>query len=173
MSRDLHPSILDDLGLMAAVESLVDQFRLRTGIEVEWVKVPFRNLLEKTAKTALYRVTQEAFTNIERHAEATHVKIIFELSIDQFKLTISDNGVGFEDIYPTSSSEHGLGLRNMAERMSYFKGSFDISSGSKGTTIKAAIPRSSLSLINQSEQGVARAEYAHLSLMTILWCVMV
>jgi len=118
---------LDDLGLMAAVESLVDQFRLRTGIEVELVKVPFRNLLEKTAKTALYRVTQEAFTNIERHAEATHVKVIFELSIDQFRLTISDNGVGFEDIYPTSSSEHGLGLRNMAERMSYFKGSFDIS----------------------------------------------
>ena len=155
MSRDLHPSILDDLGLMIAVESLVDQFKQRTGIKVELIKVPFRNLLDKSAKTALYRVTQEAFTNIERHSKATHVQVIFELNSSLFRLTIKDNGIGFENKMPANSTNQGLGLRNMAERISYFKGGFDISSDHRGTTIVAAIPRSSLNIDTQTNQGAA------------------
>ena len=155
MSRDLHPSILDDLGLMVAVESLVEQFMQRTGIEVELIKVPFRNLLEKRAKTALYRVTQEAFTNIERHAQATNVRVAFELNIDLFRLTISDNGIGFDNAIPANSSDLGLGLRNMSERISYFKGSFDITTSGNGTTIVASLPRSTLSIVNQANQGAA------------------
>ena len=155
MSRDLHPSILDDLGLMVAVDSLVEQFVQRTNINVELVKVPFKNLLDKSAKTALYRVTQEALTNIERHSKATHIKVLFELNADRFKLTISDNGIGFKEAIPNTSEEQGLGLRNMSERISYFKGVFSVNSNGQGTTIEAEIPRSSLSIVNQTNQGVA------------------
>ena len=148
MSRDLHPSILDDLGLMVAVDSLVEQFTRRTGIEVELTRVPFRNLLETPAKTALYRVTQEALSNVERHSNAVKVFIKFEIQRDWFQLTIKDNGSGFDKAtdLQTDSAKTGLGLRNMAERMSYFKGVFNITTNASGTTIHAAIPRASLSL---------------------------
>ena len=155
MSHDLHPSILDDLGLMVAVEALVEQFSKRTGIEVSLVKVPFRNLLATPAKTALYRVTQEALTNIERHAEASKVDIVFELNDDWFQLNIRDNGKGFDEqaLARKRSAEFGLGLRNMAERVGYFHGRFDIRTSVSGTNIRAAIPRSSLNVRHQATQA--------------------
>ncbi len=148
MSRDLHPSILDDLGLMVAVESLVEQFSRRTGIEVSLTKVPFRNLLNTSAKTALYRVTQEALSNIERHSKADKVHVAFEIKKDGFHLTIQDDGIGFDKNgkQHTKPDEFGLGLRNMSERINYFKGKFDIVSTAAGTTVLASIPRTSLSL---------------------------
>ncbi len=148
MSRDLHPSILDDLGLMVAVDALVEQFSRRTGIDVSLTKVPFRNLLETAAKTAFYRVTQEALSNIEKHAQASKVHVAFEIQNDWFQLTVEDNGLGFDKQAKSreQTAEFGLGLRNMAERMSYFKGTFDVKSSSNGTTILAAIPRTSLKL---------------------------
>ncbi len=148
MARDLHPSILDDLGLMVAIESLVEQFEHRTGIDVTLNRVPFRNLLETAAKTALYRVTQEALSNIERHSLASKVSISFEIQKEWFQLTIADNGKGFEKnaLSRKQPADYGLGLRNMAERMGYFKGRFEIESSVSGTIIHAAIPRSSLSL---------------------------
>lgn len=142
ISHDLHPSILDDLGLMAAVDALVEQFRMRTGIAVKFIKVPFRNLLPTDAKTALFRVTQEALSNIERHSVASSVGITFELNKRWFELKIQDNGIGFENGDKNNTDiEFGLGLRNMAERMSYFGGRFNIRSSSKGTILTASIPR--------------------------------
>ena len=79
ISHDLHPSVLDDLGLMAAVQGLSEQFEKRTGISIDLKKMPFRNLLPTDAKTALYRIVQEALTNIEKHAYATTVAIHFDL----------------------------------------------------------------------------------------------
>lgn len=150
ISHDLHPSVLDDLGLMAAVEALVEQFRKRTGIVVKFTKVPFRNLLPTDAKTALYRVTQEALSNIERHAQASTVGIAFELKNGWFKLTIQDNGIGFEDSNESNKNvEFGLGLRNMSERMSYFRGRFNIRSSSNGTMLTASIPRKIMGIQHQ------------------------
>ena len=144
ISRDLHPSILDDFGLMAAVESLVGEFQRRSKINVNLVKVKVRNLLPQDAKTALYRVTQEALTNIERHADATEVDIEFSMLNKWFQVSITDNGNGFDVDSKrfAKSPSVGIGLRNMAERMSYFKGRFDISSSEKhGTTVVAAVPK--------------------------------
>ena len=148
ISHDLHPSILDDLGLMTAVQALLDPFSRRTGIEVVFNKSPFRNLLPTAAKTALYRIVQEALSNIEKHANATTVRIKFETRNEWYRLTISDNGDGFSD----SKSERvdtGLGLRSMSERMGYYNGVFSIESTSAGTTLIAGIPRSNLSITNQ------------------------
>jgi len=148
ISHDLHPSILDDLGLMSAVQALVDQFSARTNIDVVLTKTPFRNLLPTDAKTALYRIVQEALTNIERHAQATTVSIVFEIKDKWYLLNILDNGIGF-DTDLSNRGEAGLGLRNMSERMSYYNGIFEIKSSSQGTDLSAGIPKKTLSINNQ------------------------
>lgn len=143
ISRDLHPSILDDFGLMAAVDVLVEDFQKRLNIEVNLVKVKVRNLLPQDAKTALYRVTQEALTNIERHANATKVDIHFTMQPKWFEVKIQDNGVGFNVDHKrfNKQPDTGIGLRNMSERLGYFKGRLGIESSENGTTVIAAIPR--------------------------------
>jgi len=149
ISHDLHPSILDDLGLMAAVQALVGQFSARTGISVSLTKMPFRNLLPTDAKTALYRIVQEALSNIEKHAQATTVSILFELKDEWFRLEIKDNGNGF-DTSLSGRGEAGLGLRNMSERMGYYKGVFGIKSSSAGTVLPAGIPKNTMSMKNHN-----------------------
>ena len=143
ISRDLHPSILDDFGLMAAVDVLVEDFQKRLDIEVNLVKVKIRNLLPQAAKTALYRVTQEALTNIERHANASKVDIKFEMREKWFEVSIIDNGIGFDIDHKRFNirPDVGIGLRNMSERLGYFKGRLDVQSSEKGTKVIAAIPR--------------------------------
>jgi len=148
ISHDLHPSILDDLGLMTAVQALLEPFSKRTGIEVIFKKSPFRNLLPTAAKTALYRIVQEALSNIEKHANASIVRIRFETRNEWFRLTISDNGNGFCTATP-ERVDTGLGLRSMSERMGYYNGVFTVESTSEGTTLIAGIPRSNLSIANQ------------------------
>ncbi len=148
ISHDLHPSILDDLGLMTAVQALLGPFSKRTGIEVVFKKSPFRNLLPTAAKTALYRIVQEALSNIEKHANATTVNIKFETGKQWFRLTITDNGCGMNARNP-KQADTGLGLRSMSERMGYYNGVFTIESTLAGTTLIAGIPRSNLSIANQ------------------------
>ena len=149
ISRDLHPSILDDFGLMAAVEALTVEFAKRSKIEVKLSKVKVRNLLPQDAKTALYRVTQEALTNIERHANASVVEIEFKMLKHWFQVRIVDNGKGFDVSSKrfTKSPSIGIGLRNMAERLSYFKGRFEVESSESGTVLIAAVPKN---IIGQS-----------------------
>ncbi|MFK8081420.1 MAG: cache domain-containing protein [Granulosicoccus sp.] len=148
ISHDLHPSILDDLGLMTAVQALLDPFSKRTGINVTFKKSPFRNLLPTAAKTALYRIVQEALTNIEKHANATSATVMFETRNEWYRLTISDNGDGFSTEV-TEPADTGLGLRSMSERIGYYNGVFTIESTSEGTTLVAGIPRSNLNIANQ------------------------
>ncbi len=156
ISRDLHPSVLDDFGLMAAVDSMVEEFKKRCDIDVNLKKLKVRNLLPQDAKTALYRVTQEALTNIERHAGASKVDIEFKMRGKWFQVSIADDGVGF-DVHGKrfkKMPEVGIGLRNMSERLGYFKGSFDIKSTENGTVIVAAIPRNLIMqpTLNQTEE---------------------
>ncbi|MEM7619743.1 MAG: cache domain-containing protein [Pseudomonadota bacterium] len=142
ISRDLRPGMLDDLGLTPALESLCAQFNERTGVEVDFKSVRIRNLLPTDAKTALYRVAQEALTNIERHANATKVRFHLSLKQDNVLLTIIDNGTGFVTAHIVKSKQAcvGIGLRNMQERIEHFNGTFEISSSRTGTRILARIP---------------------------------
>lgn len=150
ISRDLHPGILDDLGLMAATESLINQFRIRTGIETTLEIVAVRNLLPQDARTAFYRVVQEALTNIEKHSDATHVDVSFRLERGSFVLSVVDNGTGFDVTHYQRSRvpTRGIGLRNMAERMSFHKGEFTVTSSARGTRITASVPQSILNYRN-------------------------
>lgn len=115
ISRDLRPGVLDDLGLGPAIRALTDDFRARTGIETRFETVVFRNRLSQEAKIALYRIAQEALTNVERHSGATHVTVNLRGHRAGGTLRIEDDGCGIEE--SRRSYRSGIGLRNMQERM--------------------------------------------------------
>ena len=140
ISRDLRPGVLDDLGLGPAIRTLAEDFGERTGIEVTFETVVFRNRLAEDAKIALYRVAQEAMTNIERHSGATHVEIDLRGHSRGATLKICDNGHGMETGSPSNPSGTGLGLRNMQERVEQLDGTLRILSSRSGTIIEASVP---------------------------------
>mgnify|MGYP001799622081 FL=1 len=138
ISRDLRPGVLDDLGLGPAIKSLSEDFRTRTGIETDFDTVVFRNRLDQDAKIALYRIAQEALTNVERHAQAKHVKIDLRGHRDGATLRVQDDGHGFAADQTTARP--GIGLRNMQERIDQLGGTLRVLSSSSGTSIEAEIP---------------------------------
>lgn len=143
ISRDLRPGALDDLGLGPALKALIEDFGRRTGIETAFETVVFRNRLDGDAKIALYRVAQEALTNVERHSGATRVAIDVRGHKRGATLHVSDNGCGLDQTR-TAAQGSGLGLRNMQERMEQLDGSLRILSSRTGTVIEATVPLSHL-----------------------------
>src|SRR6056297_2603448 len=138
ISRDLRPGVLDDLGLGPALKALAEDFGQRTGIETLFGTVVFRNRLDGEAKIALYRVAQEALTNIERHSGATRVHIDLRGHASGGTLRISDNGCGIDA--SRAGAGGGLGLRNMQERVEQIDGQLAIRSSVDGTEIEATVP---------------------------------
>ncbi|WMT88168.1 cache domain-containing protein [Pelagibacterium sp. 26DY04] len=139
LSHDLRPGALDDLGLSAALEALIHNFAERTGIKVSLEAVAFKNMLLPEARTALYRVAQEALNNIDRHAAATEVTIALSSPHGRVQMVITDNGKGFSS---DNDRKGGLGLRNMQERMAHFGGSMLVETSPSGTTLRALLPKS-------------------------------
>ncbi|WP_108815972.1 cache domain-containing protein [Loktanella sp. Alg231-35] len=143
ISRDLRPGVLDDLGLGPALQSLTDDFSTRTGIETEFETVVFRNRLDQEARIALYRIAQEALTNIERHAEASNVQISLKGQRKGAFLRITDDGKGMVWPQPDRRRVGGLGMRNMQERVEQLGGTLRVLSartGKTGTVIEAQVP---------------------------------
>lgn len=141
ISRDLRPGVLDDLGLGPALKTLSEDFATRTGIDVAFSTVVFSNRLDQEAKIALYRIAQEALTNIERHSGATEVSIDLRGHRRGATLRIRDNGHGANK---QTRAAQGLGLRNMQERVEQLEGNFSFKSSAQGTTIEAMVPLSHL-----------------------------
>ncbi|WP_306154323.1 cache domain-containing protein [Roseovarius sp. MMSF_3281] len=139
ISRDLRPGALDDLGVGPAIKALAQDFGDRTGIAVEFETVVFRNRLDDEAKIAMYRVAQEALTNIERHARASTVVIGVRGHKKGATLRIADDGCGI-DHAPSGTPGAGLGLRNMQERIEQLDGTLRILSSKSGTVIEASVP---------------------------------
>ncbi len=150
ISHDLRPGVLDDLGLGPAIQSLCQEFSRRTGIPTEFETVVFRNRLDGDAKIALYRIAQEALTNIERHANASRVILRVAGHKHGATLSIEDDGRGITEGPERRSGRQGLtpggatgvGLRNMQERMEQLNGRLTITSGRWGTHIEAQVPLS-------------------------------
>ncbi|MEH6652432.1 MAG: cache domain-containing protein [Motiliproteus sp.] len=138
ISHDMRPTVLDDLGLIPTLNSLLDEYALRTGIRVEQqVELADRKLSEEIDIT-FYRVVQEALTNIERHADASHVWLRGRWQGDSFQLEIADNGCGFDT--GDSKCADGIGLRNMRERIELLGGEFSIDTQrNNGTRIRAKL----------------------------------
>ncbi len=141
ISHQLHPRILEEYGLGAALDELGREFETRTGVKVVVTRLMIRNIMSTELKTTLYRIAQESLANIERHANASHVTIKLELQ-KMLHLEIADNGQGMLD--STKLSKDGIGLRNMKERLNYYQGKLKIRTSSNGTIITALIPKNQL-----------------------------
>jgi len=156
ISRDLRPGALDDLGLGPALKALTEDFAERTGIKTKFDTVVFRNRLDPEARIALYRIAQEALTNVERHSEASAVTIDLRGHRSGVTLRIADNGRGI-----ATRKVHGLGLRNMEERVAQLNGTLRIlpaqGKGKTGTVIEAAVPLSHI-LAPETDTSGARRE---------------
>ncbi len=122
ISEDLRPGVLDHLGLREALNSALRQFAERTEISCE-LKVDNPDVyLSQAKETAVFRICQEALTNIARHADASRVEILLRCDAHQLQLEIADNGRGMPLMTPTGKS---IGLLSMAERAREFRGTIE------------------------------------------------
>jgi signal transduction histidine kinase len=136
VSQLLRPSILDDFGLSASLRWLVDRFSERTGIPVEF-EASFNGRLSDEQETQLFRIAQEALTNISRHAKATQVRLRLAATRGLLRLTVADNGQGMR----AKPDAGGLGLVGMRARARTAGGSLDVDSQpGRGVTISVEIP---------------------------------
>jgi signal transduction histidine kinase len=139
---ELRPAILDDLGLVAAIEWQCQDFQKRTGIPCTCVTGSDDIAMERERATAIFRICQEALTNTVRHAQATAVTIQLEPRNDVLQLVVADNGVGIPDT--KVSNRQSLGLLGMRERVALLGGTITIQGNpGNGTTIVACLPLSS------------------------------
>jgi PAS domain S-box-containing protein len=139
LSRQLHPSILDDLGLVRALESEMERFTEKEGIRVLFNHEDLPAEIPRDIGLSLYRVTQEGLRNIARHSGVTTAHVELQGLPDAIHLTIADTGCGFD---PNSGRERpGLGLSSMKERIELVHGSLTIESkAGEGTFINARVP---------------------------------
>jgi signal transduction histidine kinase len=145
--RDLRPPALD-AGLVAALEFLVDQFRLRSGIEVELASNREQIDVSEQIAIAVYRVAQESLTNIAKHADARHARLDLMVNPDMLSLEISDDGRGIAE--GDLDKDGSFGLRGLSERVRQVRGWIEIPTG---------VPRGMVMLtIPLTEQAAARLE---------------
>ena len=141
IASELRPSVLDDLGLVAAIEWQAQQFQARTGIICDCDCSLEKVELNEEQSTAAFRILQEALTNVLRHAEATRVEIKISRENGYLALSISDNGKGISD--SEKSEQQSLGILGMRERAHLIGGEIDIKGfEGKGTVVDLRVPSS-------------------------------
>lgn len=151
VASSLRPAVLD-MGLSAAVEWLLNRFEKRTGIATVLVAPADELVLDDARATAVFRVLQESLTNIVRHARATQVQVTICHEPGSLRITIADNGVGFDPL--VVRNKRGFGLMGIRERVLMFGGiaRFDSALG-QGTTVRLTLPLVNLSHDNKSEDS--------------------
>ncbi len=139
IATELRPSILDDFGLIEALEWQSGEFEKRSGIKIKFHSEVRDVPIGQRIATSLFRIYQESLTNVARHANATEVLAKISLQDDELVLTISDNGKGFD--VTSSGHKKTLGLLGMRERTVMIGGKYEIvSMPGKGTTITVMVP---------------------------------
>lgn len=144
LSRDLSPLILENLGLSAALRSLIEEFSKRTQVQSSVSIEDIEGIFPPASQTLIYRIFQECLTNIAKHAQASHVSLVIRQEGDFVTFRIEDDGRGFD---PEKGSEEkgfcsGLGLTAMDERIRMLGGTINISSGANvGTKITFKVPK--------------------------------
>lgn len=139
MSRRLHPSILDDLGLTKALESECAALSKRSGITCGFVAEGVAEPVPKDVALTLYRITQEGLRNVEKHSVAVSAHVKLTCTKGEALLAIEDSGRGFD--VEAAQREPGLGLASMRERASLRQGSFSVTSApGQGTRIEVRVP---------------------------------
>jgi light-regulated signal transduction histidine kinase (bacteriophytochrome) len=143
LAWEIRPTTLDDLGLQTAVQQFLEEWSERSGLKFDLHLMLDNRRLSPEVETTLYRVLQEAITNVVKHAEATKIGVILEATAREVRLIVEDNGKGFnwdgadDHISPTAR----LGLLGIRERLALIKGHLEIESGhGSGTTLIVHAP---------------------------------
>lgn len=143
IAADLRPAVLDDLGVIAAIEWQVRQFEARTGIECVCDTADGASELDRERATAVFRILQEILTNVLRHAEASRVRVQIRRELDTFVLDVRDNGRGIGE--DKLGGQRSLGLLGMRERALLAGGDVRIQGvAGSGTTVLVKIPLASM-----------------------------
>jgi PAS domain S-box-containing protein len=133
ISSELRPGILDDLGLVAALEWQSNEFEKRTGVECLFPTLPSLPDISQTTATGIFRIYQETLTNVARHAEATRVSASITADTTNIKLTVADNGRGLD--VAEMKSKKTLGLVGMRERAAMMGGKLTVETRMEGGTL--------------------------------------
>ena len=140
----LHPPLLDEVGFRCAAEWYVEGFAKRSGIEVTLDLATERERLPKRTEVALFRVLQEALTNVHRHSGASQVSVRFQRYPETVILEVRDSGSGIpaERLLQLrkGNAETGVGMAGMRERLNELNGRLEIESDGRGTSIRATVP---------------------------------
>ncbi|MDH4320211.1 MAG: PAS domain S-box protein [Desulfobulbaceae bacterium] len=143
LSRDLSPVVLDDLGLRTAIRRMLDKFSELHDMDVAVTMDDIGHLLDPSAERIVYRIVQEALTNIAKHAHARHLEVSIRRQERDIRFLIRDDGCGFDPEAEArkKATERGLGLTAMSERVRMLGGVLDIvSAPGHGTSISLSIP---------------------------------
>lgn len=144
LTFDLRPTILDDLGLVPAIRWYVKNKMEPVGLKVDLQVVGFERRLPESLETNLFRIVQEALTNVLRHADAEHAWVRLEENGDSYRVEIRDDGTGFrvEQGIRRHSGKEGFGLFGMKERAELVGGYVSVDSAvGEGTRVRAMIPK--------------------------------
>ncbi len=154
LSHSLRPALLDTLGLPAALAHLGREFGEHARLHIDVHTEGPATELPDEVKTVLFRVTQEALTNVAKHAQARQVDVVLAFEPERIELSINDDGRGFDADAMCQHPTLGIGLRNMRERLAAIGGRLEVQSdvmaqakGHSGTRVVARVPRAQLSLI--------------------------
>jgi signal transduction histidine kinase len=142
LSQLLHPAMLDDLGLPETIAWYLNGFSARTNIRTDLVQDRMEDRLAPEVETCLYRIVQEALTNVARHAEASECRVYVQRLPHTVLLTVEDDGKGFPaERAPAGAGKRGLGLLGIEERVAGFRGSLRIETApGKGTRLTVELP---------------------------------
>jgi len=143
IARNLRPSDLDDFGLFAACQNYCDEIRLHSNLQIQCLIDSYNERLPSDLEMNLFRILQEAISNIEKHAKARAIKVQLQVQGHSIHLKISDDGCGFnlKKKADTKKKHRGFGVANMRERVVLLGGTFEIRSvAKKGTTITVIVP---------------------------------
>jgi signal transduction histidine kinase len=138
LAVELRPKVLDDFGLVAALERLTQGFAEHTGISVDLEAGGLTERPPVEVETAIYRIVQESLTNVVKHAQASSVSVVVTRGDGRIKAVIEDDGKGFE---PETAGGKGIGLVGMRERIELLDGSLTVESSERtGTTVAVEVP---------------------------------
>ncbi len=166
-SRDLRPLTLEDLGLIAAMQYLVNQLAQSEGLEVHFKVEGSAEGLPTDMEVAIYRILQEALNNVKKHAEATVINVLAQFTDREISLTVQDNGRGFTmpELLTDFASNGSFGMMGLQERAQLFGGHIVVESQPYGgTTVRLVLPRQA-DLAVEPIPGEPTAVYPDVSLV--------
>ena len=159
----LHPPLLDEMGLVSAINWYVEGFSQRSGVKVTLELPKSTSRLPENIELALFRVLQESLTNVHRHSGCSSVTIHFEMDNELLRLSVKDNGRGIPQDQIRRFSEHGtgfgVGIVGMRERLRELDGQLTIESDDSGTRLMATVPLK-VGMLELTQAGIARSASA-------------